>query len=78
MNNSSLLTADRMTQEGLVLWLISRYLGGLSPEERRAIQRDIRYLRVDYRRGNETVDVRASDWVMSGARPGSCRLPPLA
>lgn len=44
----TVVVTERMTPEGFVLWLISRYLGGLSPEERRAVQPDVKYLRVDY------------------------------
>jgi hypothetical protein len=44
----TVVITERMTREGLVLFLVSRYLGSLSPEERRAVRPDVRFLRVDY------------------------------
>jgi hypothetical protein len=44
----SVVVTDRMTPDGFANWAIQRYLGALSAEERRALQPDLQYLRVDY------------------------------
>src|ERR1700680_67146 len=42
------VVTDSQTGEAFVGWVIARYLGALSGEERRALQQDLRYLRVDW------------------------------
>lgn len=44
----SVVVTDRMTPDSFAAWVIQRYLATLSPEERKAIQADLQYLRVDY------------------------------
>jgi len=44
----TVVITDSMTSEMFINWIVQRYLGSLSCEERAAIQADLKYLRVDY------------------------------
>jgi hypothetical protein len=44
----TLVVTDRMTGEQLSAWIIARYLQSLTAEERDAVRRDQRYLRVHW------------------------------
>lgn len=47
-SQGTLVVADSMTGEEFSAWMIARYLQSLTPEERDAVRRDQRFLRVNY------------------------------